>query len=175
DQAQAIYDKELTYSPLIENYFDLIPERQCRKNREIFSNQDAFQDFQYSLRSQHRKFLHDLKAKNKLNSEKLRDYFRRILEQHRKLLLVRVDLSYRYDANITLETFDQDIKILVNRIQNKDTCFKGQVGYAYRLEQGGKSKGYHCHLLVIYNGSQHCRDSYLAQEIGELWKDRITD
>lgn len=51
---------------------------------------------------------------------------------------------------------------------------KDQVGYAYRLEQGGKSKGYHCHLLVIYNGSERCRDAYLGQSIGELWQDKIT-
>lgn len=175
DQAQAIYDQELTYSPLIENYFALMNERRCRRNREVFSNQDLFQDFQYNLRTKHRKFLDDLKSKNKRNSRKLRDYFDSILKQHCKLLLVRVDLAYRYDANTSLETFDRDIKILVNRIQNKDSCFKGQVGYAYRLEQGGKSKGYHCHLLVTYNGSKHCRDSYLAQEIGELWQERITD
>ncbi len=66
------------------------------------------------------------------------------------------------------------LKKLVRRIQDKDTIFRDQVGYAYRLEQGGKSKGYHCHLLVIYNGSLASRDDYLAQSIGELWIEKIT-
>ncbi len=63
---------------------------------------------------------------------------------------------------------------LVRRIQDKDTIFRDQVGYAYRLEQGGKSKGYHCHLLAIYNGSLRIKDDYLAQAIGELWLEKIT-
>ena len=85
-----------------------------------------------------------------------------------------VDLSYRFSAQPDIKQFKRDVNKLVRRIQDKDTIFRDQVGYAYRLEQGGKSKGYHCHLLVIYNGSLRNRDSYLAQCIGELWKDKIT-
>ena len=88
--------------------------------------------------------------------------------------MVRVDLSYSALAQPSISRFNRDVERVVSRIQDKDTIFKDQVGYAYRLEQGGKSKGYHCHLLLIYNGSLRNRDSYLAQCIGELWKDKIT-
>jgi hypothetical protein len=115
-----------------------------------------------------------LQTKTNRNRQSLFKYFESLLEQHRKLLLVRVDLSYQYERSPTIRQFDKDIKKLINRIQNKDTIFKDQVGYAYRLEQGGKSKGYHCHLLVIYNGSIRCRDGYLGQCIGELWQKQIT-
>lgn len=42
----------------------------------------------------------------------------------------------------------------------------------HRLEQG-KSRGYHCHLLIIYNGSLHRNDGYLGQEIGSYGKRRL--
>ena len=89
-------------------------------------------------------------------------------------MLVRVDLSYRFNAQPDIKQFERDVNKLVRRIQDKDTIFRDQVGYAYRLEQGGKSKGYHCHLLVIYNGSLRIKDDYLAQAIGELWLEKIT-
>ena len=88
---------------------------------------------------------------------------------------MRVDLSYSALAQPSISRFNRDVKRLVSRIQDKDTIFKDQVGYAYRLEQGGKSKGYHCHLLIIYNGSLRNSDSYLAQRVGELWIDKITE
>ena len=39
----------------------------------------------------------------------------------------------------------------------------------------GVTRGYHCHLLIIYNGSLHRNDGYLGQEIGELWQEKITN
>lgn len=172
--ATTVYNREFEYSPLIQAYFDLMPMNIDLDKYAIFENEQAFKSFQNQLRERHEDFINRFQAKNHRNQESLFDYFKSLLKQHRKLLLVRVDLSYQYESSPTIKQFDQDIKKLVNRIQNRDTIFKGQVGYACRLEQGGKSKGYHCHLLVIYNGSMHCRDGYLAQCIGKLWQKQIT-
>ena len=46
--------------------------------------------------------------------------------------------------------------------------------YVYRLEQGGESSGYHCHLLVIYNGSLRLNANYRAMSIGKTWQEKIT-
>lgn len=172
--ARLVHDCNYEYSPLIQAYFDFKPQNIDFDNYQIFENKRAFKAFQKQLREHHKDFIEVLQTKTNRNRQSLFKYFESLLEQHRKLLLVRVDLSYQYERSPTIRQFDEDIKKLINRIQNKDTIFKGQVGYAYRLEQGGKSKGYHSHLLVIYNGSIRCRDSYLGQSIGELWQKQIT-
>ncbi len=127
-----------------------------------------------NLAESYEDFLDRFIENNSRNRRKLKDYFQALLDNHRKLLLVRVDLSYSAQRNQVSVVSIVMLRELVSRIQDKDTIFKDQVGYAYRLEQGGKSKGYHCHLLLIYNGSLRNRDSYLAQCIGELWEDKIT-
>ena len=174
DDARAIYDEELEYSPLIQAYFDLMPERIDWEDQDIFEDDQVFRSFQRRLKYQQQYFIEDLANQSDDYHNRLDDYFASLVDRHRKLLLVRVDLSYRFERSPCIQQFGNNIRKLLSRIQNKDTIFKDQVGYAYRLEQGGKSKGYHCHLLVIYNGSERCRDAYLGQSIGELWQDKIT-
>jgi len=174
DDARAIYDEELEYSPLIQAYFDLMAKRMDWYDKDVFDNYSVFKDFQTNLRLRQKCFLHDFADKVEDNLDEFLTYFDQLVGKHCKLLLVRVDLYYLFEHSPTIRQFDKDIKKLVNRIQNRDRMFKNQVGYAYRLEQGGKSKGYHCHLLVIYNGSDCYRDGYYGQEIGELWRDEIT-
>lgn len=127
-----------------------------------------------TLRECHEEFIDEFCENNKKNKKSLFKYFDGLVEKHCKLLLVRVDLSYLPGHDPSIERFAQDIKRIIKRVQDKDTIFKDQVGYSYRLEQGGKSKGYHCHLLVIYNGSLRCNDGYLGMRIGEIWKEKIT-
>ena len=173
-KATTVYDSEYKYSPLIQSYFDLLPENISWEDQEIFEDKRVFQSFQRELAEKQENFLDEFNERIRNNQRSLKNYFNELLDRHRKLLLVRVDLSYKALSQPSIGKFNRDIKKLVSRIQDKDTIFKDQVGYAYRLEQGGKSKGYHCHLLLIYNGSLRNRDSYLAQSIGELWQDKIT-
>ena len=173
-KATTVYDSEYKYSPLIQSYFDLLPENISWEDQEIFEDKRVFQSFQRELAEKQENFLDEFNERIRNNQRSLKNYFNELLDRHRKLLLVRVDLSYKALSQPSISQFNRDIKKLVSRIQDKDTIFKDQVGYAYRLEQGGKSKGYHCHLLLIYNGSLRNRDSYLAQSIGELWQDKIT-
>ena len=172
--ADAIYNPSYQYAPLVQAYFDLLPERLKCREYKLFDSCHEFGEYQFDLEDQHKDSICSLRQKNKRNQKNLEKYFLKLIQCHCKLLLVRVDLHYSTDVCPSIKQFDQDIKKLVKRIQDKDTIFNGQVGYAYRLEQGGKSRGYHCHLLVIYNGSKRYRDSHLAQEIGTLWQDRIT-
>lgn len=172
--ARAIYHTYRDYTPLIRAYFDLLPERIRQGDKVIFDNRTAFENFQFEISEAQKEFIQRFKRNNRRNQTNLEAYFAGLVERHRKLLLVRVDLHYASEKHPSIKRFNQDIEKLISRVQNKDTIFKDQVGYAYRLEQGGKSRGYHCHLLIIYNGSLHCKDSYLGQEIGALWKEQIT-
>ena len=174
EDAKLIYDSNRVYSPRIQAYFDLLPEFIKKDNEDIFSNHDAFKQFQIELRKEQSSFLSNNKKKRERNWEPFREYFEDMVSHHCKLLLVRVDLNYPSETHPGVTKFAEHIKVLLKRIHDKDTIFKDQIGYAYRLEQGGKSRGYHCHLLVIYNGSTHCKDSYYGHEIGRLWKEKIT-
>jgi hypothetical protein len=46
--------------------------------------------------------------------------------------------------------------------------FHGLQGYAWALEQGA-DKGYHCHLLLIYDPSKRQNDWYLADQVWQMW------
>ena len=56
-----------------------------------------------------------------------------------------------------------------SRIADQDTCFSGLHGYAWALEHG-LSKGYHCHLLLMYDGNMHRGDFEMGQWVGECWE-----
>jgi hypothetical protein len=162
------------YSPLVQAYFYMQAKRKVMIGDEMFYRRPAFQKFQSDLRTRHEQFVDEFCANNQRNRKSVFKYFDGLIERHCKLLLVRVDLSYRTGHDPSIERFTQDIKRLIKRVQDKDTIFKDQVGYVYRLEQGGESSGYHCHLLVIYNGSLRWSANYLAMQIGELWLKKIT-
>ncbi|MBU3845534.1 MAG: inovirus Gp2 family protein [Candidatus Acinetobacter avistercoris] len=168
------FEPHKEYSPLIQAYFDLQSKRVNGVGDELFYCRPEFQRFQANLRECHEEFIDEFCENNKKNKKSLFKYFDGLAEKHCKLLLVRVDLSYLPGHDPSIERFTQDIKRMIKRVQDKDTIFKDQVGYAYRLEQGGESSGYHCHLLVIYNGSVRWSHGYLAMRIGELWKEKIT-
>lgn len=174
EDAKLIYDSNRVHSPLIQAYFDLLPELIKKENETIFLSPMVFRHFQSGLRQEHKSFLSKNKTKRERNWKSFRTYFKNLLSRHRKLLLVRVDLNYPSEMHPGVTKFAEHIKILLKRIHDKDTIFEGQIGYAYRLEQGGKSRGYHCHLLIIYNGSLHYKDSYYGHEIGQFWKEKIT-
>ena len=172
DEADRYYRCNREYSPLLKAYFELLPLDFPFQNN--FLDRKAFKLFQQKVGQEQVNYLKQFRRNNLRYQRNLKKYFQALVGQHRKLLLVRVDLHYSAESDISISDFARDIDKLLNRIHNKDRMFDDQVGYAFRLEQGGKSRGYHCHLLVIYNGSLRSKDSYLGQKIGQLWKDEIT-
>ena len=59
----------------------------------------------------------------KENKKSLFKYFDGLVDDHCKLLLVRVDLFYRTGRDPSIERFAQDIKRMIKRVQDKDTIF----------------------------------------------------
>ncbi len=110
------------------------------------------------------------------NSERLENNIRMLISNYSRLLFVRVDLKYIQDLShhITIRDFDFHMKKLREAIHNGDTCFTHLLGYAWSLEQGENNGGFHCHLLLIFDSSKHYQDSYLADRVGQKWRD-ITD
>ena len=98
-----------------------------------------------------------------------------LIEKRCKLLVLRVDFSYRKDlvGQITLDEAKRDLEHFLSNRRSKPSLFENMDGYIWKLEYG-PDKGYHYHLVLFFNGSKHQSDYYLAREIGEYWKHCIT-
>ena len=114
----------------------------------------------------------EFKHREECNAIKLERYLNKLVTHYARLLFVRVDLSIlqEYQDNWDIADFSMTLAILRNRIANQDGCFSDLQGYAWALEQGIK-KGYHCHLLLIYDGNKHWDDSGLAKMVSTLWNE----
>jgi hypothetical protein len=119
-----------------------------------------------------RKF-HDQECNNRFELEQ---YLGNLIQKHCKTLWVRVDLKYFSESldEISILDVDRHFKAFRKRLSDKDTCFRGLVGYVWALEQGGGTGAYHVHLLLIYNGSSREGEWKIASEVSALWEN-MTD
>ncbi|MCS4297717.1 MULTISPECIES: inovirus-type Gp2 protein [Acinetobacter] len=123
-------------------------------------------------RSQHLAEIRLFRQQEKDNQESFLEYVHRILQDHYKVLVVRVDLGYLKELmlNITVQDFYGHIESLRNLLKDKNGCFNHLLGYGLALEQG-ITKGYHAHLMLIYNGSERCQDWHLANKVIQKWQE----
>ena len=106
------------------------------------------------------------------NKRKLELYVNNLINHYSRLLFIRIDLKYaqKTSNHVSIENFDDHMSKLRDLIGNKKTCFKHLQGNAWAIEQGGINGGLHCHLLLIYDGSERQSDWHVAKEVGEKWK-----
>lgn len=181
ETATRIYDPEIDYSPMLQGYFDVMGinhslpmHSRVRIGKSPSLSKTALERYCDELVLEQDDFIRAHRRRCRRNATTLATAFKILVSQHRKLLLVRVDVSYDYEANITIRQFNADLEVFRRRIHHKDTCFKGLLGYAWAIEQG-RDKGYHGHFLFVYNGSKHIRDEYYGMKIGKLWQDITND
>ena len=107
------------------------------------------------------------------NKKNLESYVRILINHYSKLLFVRIDLKYSQENShtVTIEDFNRHMSKLRELIGNKQTCFTHLQGNAWALEQGYENGGLHCHLLLIYDGSERQSDWFIAKEVGEKWQE----
>ena len=105
------------------------------------------------------------------NQQSLFDYTSSLIDHYARLLVVRVDLSIlqEYQPLYDIHLFNTALDALLRRIADQDTCFNALQGYAWALEHGA-SKGYHCHLLLMYDGNIHQQGFNMGQWVGDCWK-----
>lgn len=105
------------------------------------------------------------------NRIKLETYIRNLLNHYLRSLVVRVDLMYTLENRelVTIHMFNNHMKKLRELISSGKSCFKHLQGNAWALEQGGKYGGFHCHLILIYDGSEREGDCALAIEVAKKW------
>ncbi|MCU4568821.1 inovirus Gp2 family protein [Acinetobacter ursingii] len=105
------------------------------------------------------------------NQQSLFEYASTLIHHYARTLVVRVDLSIKkeYQSFYNIQAFNQALDVLLRRIADQDTCFSGLHGYSWALEHG-ISKGYHCHLLLMYDGNIHQEGFMMGQWVSECWK-----
>jgi hypothetical protein len=106
------------------------------------------------------------------NQNGFKAYVNRVIQDHYKVLIVRVDLGYLKESmpNITVQDFYSHIESLRHLLKDKNGCFNHLLGYGLALEQG-TTKGYHAHLMLIYNGSERYQDWHLANKVIQKWQE----
>jgi len=106
------------------------------------------------------------------NRLSLEGYLSCLFDHYAKLLVVRVDLGYLKEKidKVDIYEFNDHINHLRDLIGNKKTCFEHLEGHAWTIEQGF-DRGFHCHLLLIYQGNKRQKDTYLGQKVGEKWQE----
>ena len=108
-------------------------------------------------------------------------YLEAMFAVHSRLLVVRVDLAYRkyinakqnyYHPAISIEQFLMHRRQLLESFQ-RNPIFEHLLGYMVKLEHG-REKGFHCHCMFLFDGSDTRQDISIGALIGEFWTHHIT-
>lgn len=172
-----VYHRDFYYSASIDAMIELLLDMDAYLNgREQLLNrltELSFIDIQRSFKRHYRRHKRQLRDHRYSESENTKNLVQRmndISDKYSRILVVRVDLAYplKYQDQVGIQEFSDDMKVLCTRLCDQDTIFKGLIEYAWALEQG-EDKGYHCHLLLVYKGSERRSAYWLANQVGKLW------
>ncbi|ENW83103.1 hypothetical protein F909_00694 [Acinetobacter sp. ANC 3929] len=175
------YREEYYYSPLIRDFIKVwtLIDVLCTEMQSInfyYVISKNLKDIRAALICNYHlsvQEIQDYSRQEVKNTESLREYLSNLFNHYARLLVVRVDLKYDKDIRdqISFELFSQHMEVLRNRISNKDGCFKGIEGFAWALEQGADLGGYHCHLLLLYQGADHQNGFRLGKMVEAKWQE----
>lgn len=107
------------------------------------------------------------------NKKELDRYVDALFDRYSRLLVLRVDLSYRKEySDISLERAVSDrVRLFENARANR--LFAEMVGFIWKLEHG-QDKGFHFHVMFFYDGSKVRQDWSIVQQIGRYWSEVVT-
>lgn len=116
---------------------------------------------------------YDWVYQEKQNKESLELYFKNLIENRSRVLVIFIELKYLKNQrhNLTIHDFYNHIKKMRKLISKKSSCFNYMTGYAWALEQGYKNGGFHCHLVLTYDNSKKYSDWFIAKMIGKKWEE----
>tara|TARA_R110002020_G_scaffold137367_4_gene306331 strand:+ start:746 stop:1528 length:783 start_codon:yes stop_codon:yes gene_type:complete len=175
----ADYDSSFDYFPTITAFIDsanrVVVNNHSKKMRWGYYSTKNFIDNLYAYKNIILKNNIRVIEQEKVNTKRLIIYMGQILNHYSRLLIVRVDLGYSKDTIhlVSIETFHKHLKKLRELIGKTESCFEELEGNVIALEQG-HDRGYHVHLLLMFDGSKRWKDTHIGQLVGEKWQD-ITD
>lgn len=107
------------------------------------------------------------------NYRELIKYEQRLFECYSRLLVVRLDLSYKKEfCRVQQGVALQHRKWLFDNARS-NKIFEHMVGYVTKLEHG-MGKGFHFHCVFFFDGAKVREDITLARRIGEYWETVVT-
>jgi hypothetical protein len=115
----------------------------------------------------------------KKRSNSLDQYISALFVRHSRMVVIRVDLSYRTGILLDRKHLNVDLAQVaadwtkLRQDLHRGQPIKGMLGFACKLEYG-HLKGFHFHLLIFYNGAKYREDIVLADLIGEHWAQNVT-
>lgn len=146
----------------------------------------ALNDCIYTIRSEAKKpefifVIRKFQRRSDKNFKSLNQYFYNMFQCHSKILIVRLDLGYRkpnswlsdHNPVVGYQEAKRHREMYLKKLRNH-RLFEHLVGYAWRMEYG-LLKGYHYHMVLMFNGHQLREDIALAKRCGQLWQDNVTE
>ncbi|HBP5584185.1 TPA: YagK/YfjJ domain-containing protein [Pseudomonas aeruginosa] len=107
------------------------------------------------------------------NYRGLMKYEQALFECHSKMLVLRIDFSYRKEhCKVSQKIALQHRKRLFDNARS-NKLFKHMLGYVTKLEHGVE-KGFHFHCMFFFDGAKVREDITLAKRIGEYWVSVVT-
>jgi len=181
--AQA-YSSSFFFHPAVQLFFDAAESVGWLKHPPVSIEDEDFDPKQHMFKFNALvKFIQDIGKSSayrerirKLANERKRQFDRakallnRLFECHARLLVLRVDFSmgFKKDSRHVARDFAR-----LQRLWRNKPEFEAIVGYVAKMEYTVR-KGYHLHAMILMDGSRVRKDVYLAQQLGEMWK-QVTD
>lgn len=182
-QLDEIYNPDFSYAAYVDALIELLIDFDRDLDNYQSLNEQlelvSFSEIKKGFHKHHRRHLRQLsdhRSSESENTKKLVERMEQVVKRYSRILVVRVDLAYplKHQNQVGIQEFNEDMQVLRTRLRDKDRFFSGLIEYAWALEQG-KDKGYHCHLLLVYKGSQRQKAYGIAKRVGELWGSITSD
>lgn len=101
------------------------------------------------------------------NTASLRHHIDSLFNIHTKLLFVRIDTHYTKQTSqfIDIEEAKNDREVFLREVKKR---FNHLISYFWKVEYGVE-RGFHHHIMFIFNGSKLQNDISLGKQLGDLW------
>ena len=112
---------------------------------------------------------------NVQNHQSLLGLIDRLFEKYSKVMVVRVDLSYRNDymGEVSAELIKQQVSAMLTNNSRHNALFGHLITYAWCLEYGTERQ-WHAHLFLFFDGQKVCRDIHYSLEVCKYWVNVMT-
>jgi hypothetical protein len=130
-----------------------------------------YQRYFKSYQSEHRSALRRHRENETRNIRSLERKARSAVERYAKTEVVRIDLGYikKYQHLVNIADFYDDMKELRAQMSKREKPFNALIDFGWALEQG-VDKGYHCHLVLFFNGHIKQDGWGIAHQVGKEWQ-----
>lgn len=116
--------------------------------------------------------VNEYQRSSRKNHKSVLDYIDSLFYSYAKILVIRIDLSYKLGINVdSLRVRKDRERLFLNAKSNR--IFTNMIGFVWKLEVG-LYKGFHYHMLFFFDGSKVREDINISRRIGEYWVGDIT-